>query len=380
MRWGCVKAKKFSLTEHTEVTENIDFIDSFLCVLRALCEKFMLLHNFLLLIPFSLFPFDEAKLNTTLSSWEKKNKNEVIVLITNPESGKIEFAYTEKNAFYKKLPPGSILKTLSSFVFLANQEKFHISSEKKYFCNGKFEEPKKDYFKEEDKIKFNLVEDTKTGKRYFRCSKENGHGEVILRKALAESCNAYYLHYASTDSEFFYNTLIHDWRLEEGTGASFERTSNAKNLTYKNPTPFESSLASIGDDGQIKLTALKVAQIYGSIFAETPILMPILKGETPKQISPFPYSDSIRRKIQQALRLTVKEGTLKLIHLQNTSIQILSGKTGTPTREGKKYTTHGWNIIYFKKGDNAYLLVVFVDKGSGKKEALELSTVILNII
>ncbi|MBP9162070.1 MAG: hypothetical protein KBF99_02765 [Leptospiraceae bacterium] len=335
----------------------------------------------LLLIPISLFGFDEAKLNTALTTWEKKNKNEAIVLITSPESGKIEFAYTEKNAFYKKLPPGSILKTLSSFVFLANQEKFHISSEQKYFCIGKFEEPTKDYFKAEDKIRFNLVEDSKTGKNYFRCSKEKGHGEITMRKALAESCNAYYLHFVSADSEFFYKTLIQDWRLDEGTGASFERTStNAKILTHKIPTPFESSLTSIGDDGQIKLTALKLAQIYGAIFSDTPILMPILKGETPKQVSPFPYSDSIRRKIQQALRLTVKEGTLKNVHLQNTSIQILSGKTGTPTREGKKYTTHGWNIIYFKKGDNPYLLVVFVDKGSGKKEALELSTVILNIL
>lgn len=334
----------------------------------------------LLLIPISLFPFDEAKLNNALANWEKKNKNEAIVLITSPESGKIEFAYTEKNAFYKKLPPGSILKTLSSFVFLANHEKFHISSEKKYFCNGKFEEPTKDFFKPEDIVKFNLIEENKTGKRYFKCSKENGHGEITLRKALADSCNAYYLHYASTDSEFFYNTLIHDWRLEEGTGASFEQTSNVKNLTHKTPTPFESSLASIGDDGQIKLTALKVAQIYGAIFSDTPILIPILKGETPRQISPFPHSDSIRRKIQQALRLTVKEGTLKNVHLQNTSVQILSGKTGTPTRDGKKYTTHGWNIIFFKKGDNPYLLVVFVGKGSGKKEALELSTVILDIL
>jgi cell division protein FtsI/penicillin-binding protein 2 len=272
------------------------------------------------------------------------------------------------------------MKTLSSFVFLSNKDKFSVSSEQKYFCNGKFEEPKNDYFKVEDKIKFNLIEDSKTGKNYFKCSKEKGHGEITMYKALAESCNAYYLHFASKNSDLFYNTLIHDWRLDEGTGASFEGNSNTKSSIGHNPTQFESTLKSIGDDGQIKLTALKVAQIYGAIFADTPILMPILKGETPRQVSPFPYSDSIRRNIQQALRLTVKEGTLKNIHLQNTSIQILSGKTGTPTREGKKFTTHGWNIIYFKKGDNSYLLVVFIDKGSGKKEALELSTIILNSI
>ncbi len=334
----------------------------------------------LLLFPISLFGFDEANLKTSLSTWEKKNKNEAIVLITSPDSGKIEFAYPEKNALFRKLPPGSIMKTLSSFVFLSNPNRFHTSFEEKYFCNGKVEEPKKDYFKAEDKDKFNIVKDSNTGKNYFRCSIEKGHGEITLRKALAESCNAYYLHFASKDSDFFYNALIQDWKLNEGTGATFEQSSNAKHFTHKNSTPFESALTSIGDDGQIKVTALKVAQIYGAIFAETPILKPILKGEMPGQVNPFPYPDTLRRKIQQALRLTVKEGTLKNIHLQNTSIQILSGKTGTPTREGRKFTTHGWNIIYFKKGDILYLLVVFVDKGSGKKEALELSTIILNAI
>ena len=52
--------KEIYLTEHTEVTKSIDtfdklsagFIDSFLCVLSALCEKFMLLHSLLIIIFF----------------------------------------------------------------------------------------------------------------------------------------------------------------------------------------------------------------------------------------------------------------------------------------------------------------------------------------
>ena len=73
------------------------------------------------------------------------------------------------------------------------------------------------------------------------------------------------------------------------------------------------TLTSIGDSGEIKLTALKIAQIYGSIFAETPLLKPILKGETPEIFSPFPYSEKLRWTIKKALQITVREGTLKNI-------------------------------------------------------------------
>ena len=88
----------------------------------------------------------------------------------------------------------------------------------------------------------------------------------------------------------------------------------------------------------------------------------------------------MRGQIKEALRLTITEGTLKNLHLKNTSIQILGGKTGTPTQDGGKFQTHGWNILYFQKGDTPYLLVVFIEKGSGKKEAMEVSTLILNLL
>jgi cell division protein FtsI/penicillin-binding protein 2 len=332
----------------------------------------------LFLIPISLYPFEEDSLNSILSAWEKKNANRGIVLITSPDSGEIEYAYTKVNAYHKKLPPGSILKSLSSFVFLTYPEKFSVSLDERYFCNGRFMEPYKGFFKIKDRVKYNLIEDKNSGKYYFRCSFEKGHGEVTMREALAQSCNSYYLHFASRNPEFFYYHLINDWKLREGTGASFERAAMTTNSLLLHRSEFESTLASIGDGGELKVTALKVAQIYGAIFADSPILKPILKGETPTEHSPFPYPENMRKKIQQFLRLTVKEGTLKDLKLQNTNIQIIAGKTGTPTQEGKKFVTHGWNIIYFIKENTPFLLVVFTEKGSGKKEALELSRIILN--
>lgn len=334
----------------------------------------------ILFFPIALFSFDEFELNHALKSWEKENSNQTIVLITSPSSGKIEYAYPKENAFTKKLPAGSILKTLSSFVFLANPNKFNTSLERKFICNGKFEEPYPSFFTKEDKEKFNLIEDKKSGKYYFRCSVANGHGEITMQKALAQSCNAYYLHFASQNPEFFHRSLLKVWKLEQGTGVSFESAATRPISKIESTSPFTSTLTSIGDAGEITVTALKIAQIYGAIFAETPILKPILKGETPEKISSFPYSDTLRGQIKEALHFTLQEGTLKNLILKNTSIQLLGGKTGTPTQEGRKFQTHGWNILYFQKGDTPYLLVIFIEKGSGKKEAMEVSTLILNLL
>ncbi|HNI89369.1 MAG TPA: hypothetical protein PKX55_14515, partial [Leptospiraceae bacterium] len=74
---------------------------------------------------------------------------------------------------------------------------------------------------------------------------------------------------------------------------------------------------------------------------------PIQKGETPEQVYPFPYSEKYRNIILQGLREAVKNGTLSDINLIKNNVQILGGKTGSPTREGKKYSTHGWSIIFF---------------------------------
>ena len=81
------------------------------------------------------------------------------------------------------------------------------------------------------------------------------------------SCNAYYLQYASQTPIYFYNSLVRDWKLTEGTGASFELKDNYKISEKIQLSQFGMTLTSIGDSGEIKLTALKIAQIYGSIFA-----------------------------------------------------------------------------------------------------------------
>lgn len=342
----------------------------------------MKLSNFILIIIYfvsnSLIAFDGKYLDTLLKTWELKNSNSTIVVITNPDSGEIEYVYNEKNAFFKKLPPGSIFKPLSALTMLSLNEKINVAMNEKFNCNGRYLEPKENFFTKSDLKKYNIQINEVDGKKYFKCSIEGGHGEVTMRKALSYSCNAFFLQTAYKHKSNFYTSFVNEWKLNEGTGASFERVVISTRVNLQPSSDFESMLTAIGDEGKIKVTALKMAQIYGSIFASTPILKPILKGESPEQVSAFPYNEQLRSFIQQSLRGVVKEGTLKELALQNSSIQILGGKTGTPTRDGKKFQTHGWNIIYFKKNENSYLLIVFTEKGTGRKEALNVSKTILN--
>ncbi|HMV45329.1 MAG TPA: penicillin-binding transpeptidase domain-containing protein [Leptospiraceae bacterium] len=307
------------------------------------------MHKFIIIcffsISFSLFGFDEVYLNQIIKEWEESKKNSAIVLITNPFSGRIEFVYNAKDAFYKKLPPGSILKPLSALTLLSQNDT--KDKDTSFICKGKFWEPKENFFTRSDYKNFNILEDKESGKKYLKCSTEAGHGEINLREAISYSCNVFFLTKIFKSKNLFYSSFVRDWNLFEGTGASFERIS-VSNFNDKIPnSPLESMLSGIGEDGKIKVTALKVAQIFGAIFANTPFLKPIQKGETPEQVYPFPYSEKYRNIILQGLREAVKNGTLSDINLIKNNVQILGGKTGSPTREGKKYSTHGWSIIFF---------------------------------
>lgn len=322
------------------------------------------------------FPFVKDKIDGTIQNWERENKNEAIVLFYTPLTGKIEYVYSKKNAYREKLPIGSLMKPLSASVFLSHPDEFNFNPIKTIHCSGKFTEPSSGFFKPEDREKFNIREDGKTG--YFRCAVENGHGDVDLHKAIVLSCNVYFLSHAANNPEIFHKSLVQNWNLKTGTGAVFENNSTSNSIQIHSITDFEYSLSSIGEGSTIKLTPLKIAQIYGSIFEDTPILVPAEETNRPLQQFASPLTEMQKRIIQKALRSAVKEGTLKDLNLKNTSIKLLAGKTGTATKEKKKILTHGWNILHIQKGKTRLLLLVFVRNGSGKKEALSLSSLILH--
>jgi cell division protein FtsI/penicillin-binding protein 2 len=122
-----------------------------------------------------------------------------------------------------------------------------------------------------------------------------------------------------------------------------------------------------------------MAQIYAAIFSEGNIPTPFEKPFSPPatkrrrlQVSPGSL-----RTVNSALADVIRKGTLKGMDVRKEGLEIRAGKTGTATHQGGRYCTHGWNVISFSYRNEDYLLLSFVEKGSGAKEARILSEKVL---
>jgi cell division protein FtsI/penicillin-binding protein 2 len=141
---------------------------------------------------------------------------------------------------------------------------------------------------------------------------------------------------------------------------------------------FQLTASAIGEGHLLPLSPLKIAQIYAAIFSEGNIPTPFEKPFSPPpskrrlQVSP----ESLRI-VNQSLADVIRKGTLRGMDVKKSSLEILAGKTGTATHRGGRYGTHGWNVIGFSHRNADYLLLSFVEKGSGGKEARALSEKVL---
>ena len=342
--------------------------------------KIIIISFFLIyiLFPNQIISFQSKIIDIAIKKFEQK-KSKSSVLIINAKTAKIEYVYNREFAFNGKFPPGSILKLWSAVIFLENPNLFNFDFHREIYCKGKFFPKGKLKFKEIDDKTFNLPIDKKTKKRYFKCALRDGHGEVNLINALIYSCNVYFLTYASRKPEKFYNLLINKWHLNESTGNRLKAFEDENFSFSRRPgSSFMSVAASIGEGGVIMVSLLKVAQTYAAFFENTPLLSPYEGDQKIKSRFPLEISYSHRDLISETLGQVFINGTLKDISIKNEKVQILAAKTGTGTHYKKRYTTHGWNVIYFCIRNKNYIMVTFVYKGSGMKEAGKLSEIVLN--
>ena len=103
-------------------------------------------------------------------------------------------------------------------------------------------------------------------------------------------------------------------------------------------------------------------------------------GPIPPKEEGLLVSGRNRNILAQALRGVVEEGTLKGLKHNRSYVTILGGKTGTATQRGRHFLTHGWNVILLEYRGRPLVMVTFVKKGSGGKEARRLSEAILSLL
>jgi cell division protein FtsI/penicillin-binding protein 2 len=293
-----------------------------------------------------------TELDEVIKTFERTHAGSA-VLIVRSGTGHIEYSYNEPS-LKRRVTPGSLGKLFTALVLLENN--FDTG---RYTCTGK------QYLNETDisgadLAKYNFQHDAQGF--FLNCSLRDGHGMTDLSNALGVSCNNYFLSRVSGDADRFYQRYIETWRFP-----GIVKTGGKK---------WAKILLSIGEGPLVTMSGLEIAAAYDSVWSGTPVLTAAVSGK----INPLfnvSVSNANRNMLRGALMRTVNYGTLKKIKITNRHIELLGGKTGTGTDAGRKYSTHGWNVIFFKK-DAEYCLVTYVSKGSGSHEALKLSESVLN--
>jgi cell division protein FtsI/penicillin-binding protein 2 len=313
----------------------------------------------ILLLSKNVFAFENSALDNVSRAFEETHGNSCAVIL-QAETARICYVYNAPVALERKFPPGSIAKTWSAVYFLENGL---LSKTMPFYCGGKFY-PDQHSLVQSDFKNFNLPQDH--GKYYFRCSVSSGHKNITFRDALIKSCNAYFLTAASREPKAFYRGLNSIWHF-----TSDAETGDATDLQYAS--------AAIGEGCLVRVTPAVAARDYAALFEGTALLAVHTDERAPRAEYPLAVSPATRSFILSALSETVKTGTLKGL-LSARGVRVIAGKTGTATQYRKKYMTHGWAVVYFEYQNVRYVLVVFVERGTGPKDAKIFAGELLNAL
>ena len=268
-------------------------------------------------------------------------------------------------------PPAS---TLKPFVGLAAIENRVISWEKKIRDNGK-------YFVEGDP-------------RPYRGWKENGHGNVDLRKAIIESSDVYFYNIAYDLTLSGIKPMLENFGFGKKTGLTpFESSGLLPNkkwkLGYKGDFWFKGDTINLGiGQGYILSTPLQLAVAYSGLANKGIIYKPLFiqpsdeKAYKPEKIAHINLSDEGGwEKMEKALIdvIAARNGTAHKVFDKNS--KVIAGKTGTAQIKsilpGKEYDAirenpllrdHALFVGYGPVNDPKLVVAVIIENGESGSE------------
>ena len=268
-------------------------------------------------------------------------------------------------------PPAS---TLKPFVGLAAIENRVISWEKKIRDNGK-------YFVEGDP-------------RPYRGWKENGHGNVDLRKAIIESSDVYFYNIAYDLTLSGIKPMLESFGFGKKTGLTpFESSGLLPDkkwkLGYKGDFWFKGDTINLGiGQGYILSTPLQLAVAYSGLANKGIIYKPLFiqpsdeKAYKPEKIAHIDLSDEGGwEKMEKALIdvIAARNGTAHKVFDKNS--KVIAGKTGTAQIKsilpGKEYDAirenpllrdHALFVGYGPVNDPKLVVAVIIENGESGSE------------
>lgn len=279
--------------------------------------------------------------------------------------------------------PGSVFKILMAYAGL--NEKV-ITPRTEFFCNGELSYRNYNY----------------------KCWKKGGHGNVDLKKAIAESCDVYFYNVGlllGIDKISEYADLF---RLGQYTGVDLPNEKKGvfpsrqwkKDVLKQIWFPGETIIASIGQ-GYVSLTPIQMVNMLAGIFNGGKILKPhvvksIIDGQQELNLKTEMYADiSIPEWIKKAIIEGMKEavyGTHGTSYRARVESITVAGKTGTAQvvslkktekydddKIPEKFRDHSWFGAVFPAKDPQYALISMVEHGgSGSQSAAALAGALIN--
>lgn len=225
------------------------------------------------------------------------------------------------NKAVQKYSPGSVFKVVLAAAALENR----LDHRETYLCTGSIE----------------------VGDRTISCYQGNAHGEVDLKKALAVSCNAYFIQLGQQLGRETVTETARQFTLGRAAGLPLSNESSG-NIPIPEELPFLGDLAnaSIGQ-GLVETTPLQVARMMTTIANQGrdiyPRLVSAITDKNGGTVRRFPVQYGARvttpataRQLTSMMQEVVESGTAKDAA---SPFYTAAGKSGTAQtgREGESY-------------------------------------------
>lgn len=220
------------------------------------------------------------------------------------------------------------------------------------------------------------------GNRYFRCWKEDGHGDVTLAEAIERSCDVYF--YQLGLKIGLQRLVAGGIRLGARERSGIDLPAESRPLFPTDPareyydrlygpqgwTSANSLNLAIGQ-GENSQTVVNMARFYSALATDGEAVRPeIVRGETQRDrlftITPQQLED-----LQRALTDVVGRGTAVGSRLQGI---VVAGKTGTAQNSQDATRDHAWFVGYAPADEPRIVVALMLEFGGSGARAARFAT------
>lgn len=220
------------------------------------------------------------------------------------------------------------------------------------------------------------------GNRYFRCWKEDGHGDVTLAEAIEGSCNVYFYQLAERIGlqRLVAGGLSLGGRERTGVDLPAETrpvfpTDPAREYYDRRfgPNGWSQGVAlnlGIGQ-GENTQTVINMARFYAALATDGTAAPPSVVGSTLERTRMFNLSPQQLRSLQNAMADVVGTGTARGSRLEGI---VVAGKTGTTQNPQDPTRDHSWFVGYAPADDPQIVVALMIEFGGSGSRAARAAT------